>query len=181
MSLINLKHKTTRFFVFASVLYLSWYLLYQLIIKPHTLIDEKLISLIIANAAFILKLLGFTVYQSMEDRNLQLIGIDGSHPIWIGSPCNALTLFMFFALFVIAFPGNIKKKLWFIPLGIVIIHFTNVLRVVALITINYYAPQYIEFNHTYTFTILVYSIIFLLWMWWVNASLKELKANESKN
>jgi len=56
-----------------------------------------------------------------------------------------------------------------------------VLRVVALITINYYAPQYIEFNHTYTFTILVYSIIFLLWMWWVNASLKELKANESKN
>jgi exosortase family protein XrtF len=181
MSLINLKHKTTRFFVFASVLYLSWYLLYQLIIKPHTLIDEKLISLIIANAAFILKLLGFTVYQSMEDRNLQLIGIDGSHPIWIGSPCNALTLFMFFALFVIAFPGNIKKKLWFIPLGIVIIHFTNVLRVVALITINYYAPQYIEFNHTYTFTILVYSIIFLLWMWWVNSSLKELKANDPKD
>src|SRR5580692_9379809 len=128
MSFINLKNKTTHFFIFASVLYLSWYLLYQFVVKPHTQIDEKLISLIIANAAFILKLLGFSVYQSIEDRNLQLIGIDGSHPIWIGSPCNALTLFMFFALFVIAFPGSIKKKLWFIPLGIVIIHFANVLR-----------------------------------------------------
>ena len=177
---INLKNKTTRFFVFASALYLGWYLLYQFIVKPHTQIDEKLISLIIANAAFILKLFGYTVYQSLEDKNLQLIGVDGAHPIWIGSPCNALTLFMFFALFVIAFPGKTKRKLWFIPLGIVTIHFINVLRIVALIIINYYTPQYTEFNHTYTFTILVYSIIFLLWMWWVNSSLKELEANGEK-
>ena len=181
MPLINIKNKTTRFFVLASILYLSWYLLYQWVVKPYTRIDERLISLIITNSAFILKLLGFSVYQSMEDRNLQLIGIDGSHPIWIGSPCNALTLFMFFMLFVIAFPGRVKRKLWFIPLGIVIIHFTNVLRVISLIIINYYAPQYIEFNHTYTFTVLVYGIIFLLWMWWVNSSLKEFKTHESKN
>ena len=122
MAFINLKNKTTRFFVFASILYLSWYLLYEFFVKPNTLIDEKLISLIIANAAFVLKLFGFTVYQSIEDSNMQLIGIDGAHPLWIGSPCNALTLFMFFALFVIAFPGNTKKKFWFIPLGIIIIH-----------------------------------------------------------
>jgi exosortase family protein XrtF len=178
MTFIN---KTTRFFVFASILYLSWYILYEFFVKPNTLIDEKLISLIIANAAFVLKLLGFTVYQSIEDSNMQLIGIDGAHPIWIGSPCNALTLFMFFALFVIAFPGNVKKKLWFIPLGIIIIHVTNVLRVIALVTINFYAPQYIEFNHTYTFTFLVYAIIFLLWMWWVKSSLKENTTHEAKN
>ena len=121
------------------------------------------------------------MYQSVEDTNMQLVGIDGAHPIWIGSPCNALTLFMFFALFVIAFPGSVKKKLWFIPLGIIIIHIANVLRVIALAIINFYAPQYIEFNHTYTFTFLVYSIIFLLWMWWVKSSLKENQANEQKN
>jgi exosortase/archaeosortase family protein len=88
---------------------------------------------------------------------------------------------MFFALFVIAFPGSVKKKLWFIPLGIVIIHFANVLRVIGLAAINYVAPQYLEFNHTYTFTILVYGIIFLLWMWWVKAALKENKVHEQKN
>ena len=181
MAFLNLKNKITRFFVFASILYLSWYLLYEFFIKPNTLIDEKLITLIIANASFVLKLLGFTVYQSVEDTNMQLVGIDGAHPIWIGSPCNALTLFMFFALFVIAFPGSVKKKLWFIPLGIIIIHIANVLRVIALAIINFYAPQYIEFNHTYTFTFLVYSIIFLLWMWWVKSSLKENQANEQKN
>jgi exosortase family protein XrtF len=181
MALINFKNKTTRFFVFASILYLSWYILYEFFVKPNTLIDEKLISLIIANAAFVLKLFGFTVYQSIEDRNMQLIGIDGAHPIWIGSPCNALTLFMFFALFVIAFPGSVKKKLWFIPMGIIVIHIANVLRVIGLTAINYLAPQYIEFNHTYTFTFLVYTIIFLLWMWWVKSSLKENAAHEPKN
>jgi exosortase family protein XrtF len=181
MTSINFKNKTTRFFVFASILYLSWYLLYEFFIKPHTIIDEKLISLIIANSVFVLKVFGLTVYQRTEDTDMQLIGIDGSHPIWIGSPCNALTLFMFFALFVIAFPGSVKKKLWFIPLGIVIIHFTNVLRIIGLAIISYKAPQYIEFNHTYTFTILVYGIIFLLWMWWVKFSLKETDVHEQKN
>jgi exosortase family protein XrtF len=181
MAVIDFKNKTTRFFAFAFILYLSWYLLYEFFIKPNTLIDEKLISLIIANAVFILKLFGLTVYQKTEDRDMQLIGVDGSHPIWIGSPCNALTLFMFFALFVIAFPGSVKKKLWFIPLGIIIIHFANVLRVIGLAAINYAEPQYLEFNHTYTFTILVYSIIFLLWMWWVKLALKESRAHEQKN
>ena len=181
MVIIDFKNKITRFFVFAFVLYLSWYLLYEFVIKPYTLIDEKLITLIITNTAFILKLFGLTVYQRLEDKNVQLIGIDGAHPIWIGSACNALTLFMFFALFVIAFPGSVKRKLWFIPLGIVIIHFTNVLRIICLATINYVAPQYVEFNHTYTFTLLVYGIIFLLWMWWVKSSLKESKVDEQKN
>lgn len=175
MTRINFKNKITRFFVFAAALYLAWYLLYELVIKPYTPIDEKLISLIVANSAFSLKLLGFTVYQSIEDSNMQLIGVDGAHPVWIGAPCNALTLFMFFALFVIAFPGDIKKKFWFIPLGILIIHIANVIRIVSLVIINYYAPQYLAFNHTYTFTVFVYGIIFCLWMWWVNTSLKENK------
>ncbi len=181
MSGINIKNKITRFFVFAAVLYLVWYLLYELVVIPYTPINEKLISLIVANSAFFLKLVGFTVYQSVEDSNMQLIGIDGAHPVWIGAPCNALTLFMFFALFVVAFQGNIKRKFWFIPLGIIIIHFANVLRIVSLVIINYYAPQYLSFNHTYTFTILVYGIIFCLWMWWVNTSLKNNKDNEQKN
>ena len=159
LPLFHLKNKTTRFFIFAAVLYLVWYLFYELVVKPYTSIDEKLVGLIVKHAAFILKLFGFTIYTSVED-NMQLIGIDGAHPVWIGRPCNALTLFMFFALFVIAFPGNVKRKLWFIPMGIILIHFTNVLRIMGLALINYYAPEYLAFNHTYTFTVLVYGIIF---------------------
>ncbi|HXB38899.1 MAG TPA: archaeosortase/exosortase family protein [Bacteroidia bacterium] len=180
MPLIDFKNKITRFTIYAGLLYVSWFLLYELLIKPKTTIDEKLISVIITNARFLLNLFGFTTYRAVEEDNMQLLGIDGGHPIWVGTPCNAMTLFAFFTLFIIAFPGNIKQKLWFIPLGILIIHVANLLRVIGLTLINYYKPEYLEFNHTYTFTIFVYGIIFALWMWWVNFSLKSLKKNEPK-
>lgn len=175
MPFLDFNNKITRFFLFAGLLYLSWFLLYELAFKPFTNIDEKLIGFIIAQAAFLLKLFGYKTYQDLEDQDLQLIGIDGAHPIWIGSPCNAITLFAFFTLFVIAFPGNTKNKLWFIPLGILLIHLANLIRVMGLTLINFYAPEYLDFNHTYTFTIFVYGLIFTLWMWWVNYSLKQSK------
>lgn len=176
----NFNNKITRFFFFAGLLYTGWFLLYELIIKPYTLIDEDLIALLINQSVYILKLFGYTTYQNREDQDMQLMGIDGSHPVWIGSPCNALTLIAFFALFVIAFPGNNKNKLWFIPVGIIIIHIVNLMRVMGLALINFYAPKHLEFNHTYTFTILVYSMIFSLWMWWVNFTLKKTRKDEQK-
>ena len=114
MPVLNFKNKITRFFTYAFALYVSWFLLYELLIKPYTKIDSGLISLIINQSASLLRLFGFTTYQLQEDDEMQLMGIDGAHPIWIGSPCNALTLFLFFSLFVIAFPGNTKNKWWFI-------------------------------------------------------------------
>ena len=180
MPVLNLNNKITRFFTLAIVLYATWFLLYELLIKPYTSIDEKLIGLIITQAIFLLRLFGYTTYQQREDEDMQIMGIDGAHPIWIGSPCNAMTLFAFFALFVMAFPGSFKHKLWFIPAGIILIHLVNLVRVMGLTLISFYAPDYLEFNHTYTFTILVYSIIFALWMWWVNFTLKRAKEHEPK-
>jgi exosortase family protein XrtF len=180
MPVLNFHNKITRFFIYASSLYLAWFLFYELILKPQTRVDEKLIGLIISQTVFVLKILGFTTYTRTEEIDMQLVGVDGAHPVWIGSPCNAISLFALFTLFVLAFPGNIKNKVWFIPAGIMIIHFSNVLRVISLVLIGFYAPQYLDFNHTYTFTIIVYSIIFSLWMWWINFSLKRIKRDEPK-
>jgi exosortase family protein XrtF len=180
MPLLNFNNKITRFFTLAAVLYISWFVLYELVIKPYTSIDEKLIGVIINESSFLLRLFGYNTYQKQEDQDMQIMGIDGAHPIWIGSPCNAMTLFAFFTFFIIAFPGNFKNKLWFIPFGIVLIHIANLIRVMALALINFYAPGYLEFNHTYTFTIFVYALIFSLWMWWVNYTLKKDKKHEQK-
>jgi exosortase family protein XrtF len=180
MPFLDLNNRVVRFFALAATLYLSWYALYELVIKPHTNFDARVISVIIGQAAFLLQLFGYTTYRAVEEDNMQLLGIDGAHPIWIGAPCNAVTLLTFFALFIIAFPGPGKHKLWFIPLGVLIIHIANLLRVISLTLISYYKPEYLAFNHTYTFTVLVYAIIFALWMWWVTFSLKQLR-NEPKN
>ncbi|MBK6835987.1 MAG: hypothetical protein IPG89_17665 [Bacteroidetes bacterium] len=36
----------------------------------------------------------------MEDLNYQMIGIDGAHPIWIGGPCDGVSVMAIFLIFV---------------------------------------------------------------------------------
>jgi exosortase family protein XrtF len=162
------KNRISFFFISAFSLYLAWFLLYELVLKPYTLFDEKIISNIVFLSSKILSLFNHRVYMSGSDAEMQMVGIDGAHPVWIGGPCNAVTLMALFSIFVISFPGKLKNKLWFIPFGCLAIHVINILRVCALASIAYSAPSWLEFNHTYTFTILVYGFIFWLWIIWAN-------------
>lgn len=157
-----------RFVITAGFIYVALYLIYQFVIKRYTFYDQKFIGSIIQSAGFILKTLGYKTFKVLQDRDMQVIGIDGSNGVWVGSNCNAITLFTLFAVFIIAYPGYQKGKYWFIPTGIIVIHLLNILRVVALALIANYYPQYLNFNHTYTFTFIVYAFIFMLWMIWVN-------------
>lgn len=167
-------------FVFtAGLIYILLYIVYQFVIKKYTFYDQKFIGSIINAVDFLLHALGYRTFTVLQDHDYQVIGIDGSNGVWIGSNCNAITLFSLFSVFIIAYPGKLKDKLWYIPTGIIIIHILNILRVIALVLIAYYYPQYLNFNHTYTFTFLVYSFIFLLWMVWVNKFSGKL--NQSKN
>ena len=160
--------KTSRFFLLSTLIYLFWFLLYDFYIKSKTLLDERIISNIIFSTKRFLELFSFKVYFTMEDLNYQMIGVDGAHPVWIGGPCDGVSVMAIFLIFVSAYPGNQIHKLWYIPLGILAIHFINILRVSGLTLINFYAPEYLDFNHNYTFTFLVYGFIFILWITWVN-------------
>jgi exosortase family protein XrtF len=163
------QHKFPAFLITSSVLYISLYLFYQFFIKKHTFIDQQFIRVIINSSDAVLHLFGYKTFKILRDTDFQAIGIDGSLGVWIGSGCNALTLFFLFAVFVIAYPGHQKNKWWFVPFGILSIHLLNIIRVVALALIAFYKPGSLGFNHTYTFTFIVYGYVFLLWVWWVNS------------
>jgi exosortase family protein XrtF len=157
-----------RFIVTSVILYLVLYIIYQFIVKRYTYYDQKFIGSIIHAADYFLRVVGYKTFLSLQDTDFQIVGIDGSNGVWVGSNCNAITLFTLFSVFIIAYPGHQKNKLWFVPLGILAIHILNLFRVIALVLIANSAPEYLNFNHTYTFTFLIYSFIFLLWMIWVN-------------
>ncbi|MFB6258591.1 MAG: exosortase X [Flavobacteriales bacterium] len=170
-----------RFIVLAVILYLSWYLLYELAIHPWGKLDRLVIENLILLAGLVLKGLGYELIPSPpEDVNIRTIGIDGTHGLWIGDPCNGLTLFALFSIFVIAYPGPIRKKAWFIPLGLLSIHLLNVLRIVALSIIVSYDYAYLDFNHNYTFSIIVYGYVFLLWYLWAGKLAKKKKGKAEK-
>lgn len=87
--------------------------------------------------------------------------------MYINDSCSGLKQMLQFALLMLIFPGPWKKKLWFIPLGIFIMHLTNLFRVIGLAVVMNNWPQYWNFSHDYIFRPIFYIIIFLLWMYWV--------------
>jgi len=93
---------------------------------------------------------------------------DGIPVVLIEHGCNGLILMILFAAFVIAFPGPAKEKLWYVPAGVVSIYLINSLRVIGLAVNHIVSKESFDFNHKYTFTILVYGAIFMFWMIWVN-------------
>jgi exosortase family protein XrtF len=145
-------------------LYIAWFVIYNLWLHPKETIDLLVIDNTISISSTVLKLFGFTVFTGAD----RLIGIDGSSGLWIGDSCNGITLFAVFAGFILAFPGNAKSKLWYIPLGIVSIHLMNVVRIIVLAILDLHSRAWTEFNHTYTFTMIVYGYIFFLWIYWIN-------------
>ena len=153
-----------KFLTFGFFLYLGWLAVYEWWIHPMEWVDKIVINntLVISQ-----KFLGWMGYEASlgGDRMIQVKGTPG---LFLGDSCNGISLFALFSIFVIAFPGKIIYKIFFIPIGIGVIHLLNVLRIVALSVIETYSYEWTEFNHTYTFTILIYAVIFGMWLLWIN-------------
>lgn len=177
----NLINKPLHRFIFlAFFLFLIWEIFYENWLHPQGSFDKIVISNIIYLSSKLIDFLGVAVVPEQPfDENFRTLAIDGGHSVWIGDPCNGITLMALFAGFVLAYPGKLFHKFWFIPLGLFFVHFVNVIRVTALAFLAKFYPEYLEFNHTYTFTLLVYSFVFFLWMIWAKyfgSSLNEIKS-----
>lgn len=82
--------------------------------------------------------------------------------------CNAVSVMILFASFIIGFRGSLKKTIWFVLFGVLLIHVFNVMRV-SLITLGlYYYPEHKRLLHDYVFPLFIYGVVFLLWLIWVN-------------
>jgi exosortase family protein XrtF len=164
---ISKNKRILQFLITAAILYTVWLLVYYLIIKKYTTWDYTVNYSIVYLAEQFFHIFNvFTFIEVESDHVLLMLDGGNNRGIWVGDECNGFKLFSIFTIFILAFPGNIKAKIWFIPLGLLLIHLANVIRIMALVLINNYHHKYLDFNHLYTFTIFVYGIIFLLWYWW---------------
>jgi exosortase/archaeosortase family protein len=81
--------------------------------------------------------------------------------------CSGLKQFYQWTVLMILFPGPWKKKLWYIPLGLVIIHLDNILRIVILSVVAVHWPAHWDFIHMWILRPFFYVVIFALWVIWV--------------
>lgn len=87
--------------------------------------------------------------------------------IGVDEGCSGLKQFYQIAVLFILFPGPWKQKLWYIPLGFVVMFFTNVFRIVVLSLVVIWKPEYWTFTHDWILRPFFYVVIFILWVVWV--------------
>lgn len=166
---MDLSKPLTRFLLKSVVLYLGWHLLWYNWIEP----DGRLNHYLTYNTAWISEVM-INAFSS-DTYSLSPFSQENTYlfrnqvpVVLIEHGCNGLILMVLFAAFVIAFPGPWQQKLWYVPAGILAIYLINSLRVIGLALNQIFSKNSFEFNHKYTFTILVYGAIMLFWMVWVN-------------
>lgn len=157
----------SRFLIVSTTLYLSWYFFYEFYLKENALLDEWVINSLVNLGEGLLQLLGYEITPYNDPSYRIHFGVAGSNGVTIGAPCDGIVLFALFTVFIISYPGPIKHKLWYLPLGLIVIHLMNVLRVTGLALIVHHKQSWFDFNHDYTFTLVVYAVVFGLWWWWI--------------
>lgn len=81
--------------------------------------------------------------------------------------CNGINVMIIFLSFIIAFGGAVRKMIWFIPVGLLIIHLANLLRVGGLFLVAEYFETIFYYVHKYVFSASIYLIVLGLWWWWI--------------
>ncbi len=113
----------------------------------------------------------------------QIIGVINSNDTYsfisVAPECTSLKQWLHWLFLMLIFPGPWKHKMWYIPLGLVIIEFINVVRVVGITLCMIPFPNHFDFFHDYFFKTFFYLMIFVMWMIWVEKFLhKKTKIKE---
>lgn len=156
------------FLLVAIALYSLWHFGYEEYLSPNTKFDHRTSHFIAEQAAAIIGWFGHETAVVNWSIYPNLIVVDGKASVSVATQCNGLPMLFLFAGFLLAYPGPWRRKVWFIPAGILFIHLLNLARIIALsYLINTQSPLAFELNHKYIFQIVVYTVMGLLWVLWI--------------
>ena len=121
----------------------------------------------------------FDITTISAERLITMLNKEGGWSRVIIAPeCASLKQWLHWLFLMILFPGPWKHKLWYIPAGLVVIEWTNIIRVCGILLMQVQWPNiHLRFGgqvidtfhlaHDYVFKLFFYLVIFLMWMLWV--------------
>lgn len=80
--------------------------------------------------------------------------------------CTGLKQMYIFFCIIAFYRGPWLKKLWYIPLGLLVVHLFNIFRITFIIGIVEQHPDWFHFLHIVAFKYAFYLVIFLMWVLW---------------
>jgi len=153
-----------KFIISVLVAYFIGLVLYESFLLPKTAMDEYLIHGLVLSAESLIHAVGFSTVTHQSEL-FYTIQIQDSVGVWVSPNCDGVMVVWVFLCVWMFLPIAKFWKLLMMPVCILLIQMVNVLRIVSLAIITKYFPQSLAFNHDYTFTILVYGFVILLWWW----------------
>jgi exosortase/archaeosortase family protein len=156
--LYNSKSRLDRFII-RSIFFFLLYLLLSLLFKYYIPLAKWMMLSITYLSARLIELLGYDI-----DTDLNLITVNGMDCIRVIKTCLAKRPLVIFVGFLFAYPGTIRFKAWYIPLGLAALFAFNVFRISTLTLITYHNPDKYAFFHDIVFKTSFYVIIFGLWL-----------------
>lgn len=94
--------------------------------------------------------------------------VNGEYVARVVEGCNALSVVILFAAFVVAFRGRWWHTLLYVFAGGVLLHIANLVRIAVLAIALLHYPQHEHLLHGVVFPAAIYGMVFLLWVVWVN-------------
>lgn len=112
-----------------------------------------------------------------EEPSMKMI-VNNKYVARVIEGCNSISVIILFIAFIVAFAGRLKPTLLFLLAGSVLIYAVNLFRIAILAIGLYHYPWRREILHSVIFPLIIYGMVFLLWMIWVNRYAALKKTNE---
>lgn len=120
------------------------------------------ISTIIAKVTYFFT----SIFDSSAILRENIISFPDSKGIMIVWSCSGIKQMFIFLIIMIFADGRWKNKLWFIPIGLLMCFFINILRTTTLALIIKDHREIFPFMHHYVLKYLYYCLIFIIWLLW---------------
>lgn len=172
MKQLFIKYKSVIQFILTFVLvYVALSVFYKLYLNYYDVspYPDFITSLVARQSESIIGVTGYDAQLSPHpnEPSMKMI-INGKYIGRIIEGCNAISVIILFVSFIIAFAGKWKTTVLYLFSGSVLIYTFNLIRIAILSIGLYEYPEKEELLHSIIFPIIIYGIVFLLWMFWVN-------------
>jgi exosortase/archaeosortase family protein len=174
------------FLIRATALFVIWKTVYILFLIPNQMPDAPLVRWLGDGTAVMMNIMYQTdSFYAVHTEREKVYGADtvlatysmvkkGKRSILgIYQACNGLELMILYAGFILCFTGPWLRKLLYIVGGMFALYIANVVRCGFLGWIGIEYPRHFDFAHKYFFNLVIYSIAFVLWVFYVKGLSKK--------
>jgi exosortase family protein XrtF len=151
-------------------------ILYGVYVESYDQEPDGITSLVTAQTSWALNLAGYeTTYGDVVGMPKIALSEAGDVILYVFEGCNGINVMIVFVAFLFAFGGRAKAMAIFLPLGLLVIHLFNLLRIGLLFILALNNSTQFYYYHKYFFTGSLYLVVFGLWALWV------IRFNEKRN